>query len=138
MDVGAAPGSWSQVLSKIIFEENSYNNYTGSGYILGLDLQVIIYRKFLIFFKIISPVENVDFLSQADITKATTQAEIRRRLENRKFNAILSDMAPSPCGLFVKIEISKPLLKKNFFYDFSFTLMNKALIIKFKIRGKGS
>lgn len=42
LDVGAAPGSWCQVLKQIIFPENVkiQESVFSSGYILGVDLQV--------------------------------------------------------------------------------------------------
>ncbi|KAH7730211.1 ribosomal RNA methyltransferase [Aphelenchoides avenae] len=47
-----------------------------------------------------SPVEGVELIGQADITRAGTQAEIKRRLGNRRFNAIVSDMAPDATGTY--------------------------------------
>uniref|UniRef100_A0A915DFK8 rRNA methyltransferase 2, mitochondrial n=1 Tax=Ditylenchus dipsaci TaxID=166011 RepID=A0A915DFK8_9BILA len=91
VDVGAAPGSWCQVLSNIIFptdsqKETKVNPLSNSGYILGIDLQPMVL------------LENVDLLGQANITKQPTQEEIRRRLSGRKLNAVFSDMAPNPTG----------------------------------------
>lgn len=42
--------------------------------------------------------DHVDFLSQADITKLATQKEVKRRLDGRWLNVVLSDMAPNPSG----------------------------------------
>lgn len=112
LDIGAAPGSWCQVLQQLIFPNEFESNYdlpdkfssrrsaktkksthnectTGQlddGYILGVDLLQI------------APIDDVDLLCGADITKPATQKEIRRRLNGRKVDLLLSDMAPNPTG----------------------------------------
>ncbi|KAL3102068.1 hypothetical protein niasHS_003477 [Heterodera schachtii] len=103
IDAGAAPGSWCQVLSELIFpnifapkkrtkadERTDECPFVGNeqrqGYILGVDLLTI------------SPIENVDLLCKADFTRRATQTEIRRRLNGRRVDLLLSDMAPNPTG----------------------------------------
>uniref|UniRef100_A0A915P5N8 rRNA methyltransferase 2, mitochondrial n=1 Tax=Meloidogyne floridensis TaxID=298350 RepID=A0A915P5N8_9BILA len=97
LDVGAAPGSWCQVLSELIFPLNPLSsNQTEinknslqevqDGYILGIDLLPI------------SPIDGVDLLCKADFLKPATQTEIIRRLQGRQVNLLLSDMAPNPIG----------------------------------------
>nr|CAD2188494.1 unnamed protein product [Meloidogyne enterolobii] len=97
LDVGAAPGSWCQVLSELIFPLNPlHSNQTEinknglqesqDGYILGIDLLPI------------SPIDGVDLLCKADFLKPATQTEIIRRLQGRQVNLLLSDMAPNPIG----------------------------------------
>uniref|UniRef100_A0A914C9N8 rRNA methyltransferase 2, mitochondrial n=1 Tax=Acrobeloides nanus TaxID=290746 RepID=A0A914C9N8_9BILA len=83
LDVGAAPGSWCQVASQLV---NTPEN-PKLGYILGIDLQTIL------------PLEGVELLSQADITHRTTHIEIRKRLNDRKINVLMSDMAPNASGV---------------------------------------
>ncbi|KAI1729756.1 ftsJ-like methyltransferase domain-containing protein [Ditylenchus destructor] len=85
IDVGAAPGSWCQVLSEIIFPDKLKPGKR-HGYILGVDMQPI------------EPIQNVDLLEKADITRPATHAELQRRLNGRILDVVLSDMAPSPTG----------------------------------------
>lgn len=85
LDVGAAPGSWCQVISEILFPID-VENLIKKSYILGVDIEHI------------SSINHVDLLSQADITKLPTQIEIQKRLNGRWLNLILSDMAPKPTG----------------------------------------
>lgn len=81
VDLGAAPGSWCQVLSELLSPGENQTSY-----VLGVDLQFI------------RPIPGVHLLSLSDITKRTTQNNIKQCLQNRKVDAILSDMAPNPCG----------------------------------------
>ncbi|KAI1717343.1 ftsJ-like methyltransferase domain-containing protein [Ditylenchus destructor] len=80
IDVGAAPGSWCQVLSEIIFPDKLKPGKR-QGYILGVDIQS----------------SNIAS-KKADITRPATHAELRRRLNGRTLDVVLSDMAPSPTG----------------------------------------
>jgi 23S rRNA U2552 (ribose-2'-O)-methylase RlmE/FtsJ len=45
-----------------------------------------------------APIENVDLLCNADITRPATQAEICRRLAGRSIDLLISDIAPNPTG----------------------------------------
>lgn len=84
LDLGAAPGSWSQVASKFIKPK---------GKIIALDLLNL---------KDISKIENIKFF-QADINEIATyelvQEELNSMGEGSKFNVIMSDMAPSLSGI---------------------------------------
>ena len=42
VDIGAAPGSWSQVAAELVFDtsKSSKNKEVKQGYVLGVDLQV--------------------------------------------------------------------------------------------------
>uniref|UniRef100_A0A0K0EYD4 rRNA methyltransferase 2, mitochondrial n=1 Tax=Strongyloides venezuelensis TaxID=75913 RepID=A0A0K0EYD4_STRVS len=80
VDVGCAPGSWSQyIVEKVNLNSNE-------GFVLGVDLKPMI------------PLKGATFLGQSDITKESTHIEIKKLINNRKVNAIVSDMAPNPCG----------------------------------------
>ena len=74
LDLGACPGSWSQVASKII---------TG-GKILSIDI------------KNMSPIKNVNFY-KSDIFEKTTKNKIRDFF-NGKLEVIISDMAADTTG----------------------------------------
>ncbi|CAD5208770.1 unnamed protein product [Bursaphelenchus xylophilus] len=77
LDVGAAPGSWSQV---------AYDCVQPTGYVLGVDLQPL------------KPLDGVEFLSKADIQNPSVQKAIIKRLGDRPVDCLISDMAPSPTG----------------------------------------
>ncbi|VDN43695.1 unnamed protein product [Gongylonema pulchrum] len=68
VDVGAAPGSWCQVVADIV-QPSLYPD----AFILGIDLQ-------------------------ADITAPKTHQNILRLLNGRTVDVVLSDMAPNPTG----------------------------------------
>ena len=74
LDLGASPGSWSQVASKIIT----------SGKILSIDI------------KNMSPIKNVNFYKN-DIFEKTTKNKIRDFF-NGKLDVIISDMAADTTG----------------------------------------
>tara|TARA_B100001121_G_scaffold306873_1_gene327241 strand:- start:10 stop:636 length:627 start_codon:yes stop_codon:yes gene_type:complete len=74
LDLGASPGSWSQVASKIIT----------SGKILSIDI------------KNMSPIKNVNFY-KSDIFEKTTKNKIRDFF-NGKLDVIISDMAADTTG----------------------------------------
>lgn len=84
LDLGAAPGSWSQVASKFIKPK---------GKIIALDLLEL---------KDISKIENIKFF-QADINEDSTFELVKEELDligqGSKFNVIMSDMAPSLSGI---------------------------------------
>ena len=76
VDLGAAPGGWSQIAKEIIGE---------NGKLIGVDILPIL------------PLENVVFL-QADMTKDSTIEEIKKIFENKKVDAVISDMSPDVSG----------------------------------------
>ena len=77
VDLGCAPGSWCQYVSKTI---------PGSKQILGVDLLPM------------DPVENVRFI-QGDFTSQEILAEIQEYLKDRNLDLVLSDMAPNITGI---------------------------------------
>jgi len=76
VDLGAAPGGWSQIAKEIIGE---------NGKLIGVDILPIL------------PLENVVFL-QADMTDDSTIKEIKKIFENKKVDAVISDMSPDISG----------------------------------------
>ena len=84
VDLCAAPGSWSQVLSRVMFEEN--NNDNPNKKIIAVDLQPM------------SPIKNVITL-QADITHPKTLTRILELFGNEKADFVCSDGAPDVTGL---------------------------------------
>jgi len=76
IDLGAAPGSWCQVVTKII---------GGHGRIVAVDLQPI------------EPIDGVTVL-QGDMTDPAVQVQVIETA-GRKVNVVLSDAAPSTTGV---------------------------------------
>ncbi len=79
IDLGSAPGGWSQVLAKRL---------GASATIIAIDLLAM------------EPVSGVTFV-QGDFTRESGLARIRDALNGRMADVILSDMAPSLTGIAV-------------------------------------
>lgn len=76
IDLGAAPGGWSQVAKELVGEH---------GVVIGADLSSI------------TPLSGIQFI-QGDITQAATVEHIRKLMDNRKADVVLSDMSPDISG----------------------------------------
>jgi len=76
IDLGAAPGGWSQVAKEIVGEK---------GTIIGIDLSSI------------KPIPGITFL-QGDMTDQSSIQEIENLLCEKKADAIISDMSPDISG----------------------------------------
>lgn len=76
IDLGAAPGGWSQYVRQIIGKKNK---------IIALDILAI------------EPLEGVDFI-QGDFTENEVLDKLYNVLEGAEINAVLSDMAPNLSG----------------------------------------
>jgi 23S rRNA (uridine2552-2'-O)-methyltransferase len=76
IDLGAAPGGWSQVAKELV------GNH---GTVLGIDLSRI------------SPIEGVTFL-QGDLTEDSTIEKIKQIIGDKKVDVVLSDMSPNISG----------------------------------------
>jgi 23S rRNA (uridine2552-2'-O)-methyltransferase len=76
IDLGAAPGGWSQVAKEIVGEK---------GTVLGIDLSPI------------QPIKGITFL-QGDMTKESSLKELIYLMEEKKADAVLSDMSPNISG----------------------------------------
>jgi 23S rRNA (uridine2552-2'-O)-methyltransferase len=79
VDLGAAPGGWSQVAAKRV---------GAAGKVVAIDLLPM------------EPIPGVVFV-QADFTTAKGLAAIEAALEGRKADMVLSDMAPNMSGIAV-------------------------------------
>ena len=77
VDLGAAPGGWTQVIQHIIGK---------TGHTIALDLLPI------------APIDNVTVI-QGDFTEEATYANLQRVVENQKIDWVISDMAPNICGV---------------------------------------
>lgn len=77
IDIGAAPGSWSEVIASIVGK---------NGKIIAIDLLPI------------NPIVNVDII-QGDFIKKDIQELIYQKLNGKKVDLVLSDMAPNTSGI---------------------------------------
>jgi 23S rRNA (uridine2552-2'-O)-methyltransferase len=77
VDLGAAPGGWSQVAAGLIAEQ---------GMVLATDILPM------------DPLRNVEFL-QGDFTQEAVLEQLLQRLGGRQADLILSDMAPNISGI---------------------------------------
>ena len=77
VDLGAAPGGWSQVLSKKIGLK---------GKVVGIDLLEV------------SPIKGIDFI-QGDFMQEEILNEMVDKLENKPVDLVISDMAPNISGI---------------------------------------
>ena len=102
IDLGAAPGGWSQVAKELVGED---------GTVFGIDLLRI------------EPINGVTFL-QGDLTKEPTLQKIIQICEGNKADILLSDMSPNISGNYSvdqarSIYLCKQALKatENFLKD---------------------
>jgi 23S rRNA (uridine2552-2'-O)-methyltransferase len=79
VDLGAAPGGWSQVAAQRV---------GAAGKVISIDLLPM------------EPITGVTFV-QGDFTNSTALAAIERELAGRKADLVLSDMAPNMSGIAV-------------------------------------
>ena len=77
VDLGAAPGSWSQVVLRAVGQ---------SGRVFALDLLEM------------TPLPGVDFI-QGDFCEDAVLQALEARLDGRKVDVVLSDMAPNISGI---------------------------------------
>lgn len=106
VDLGAAPGGWSQVLSKKIGLK---------GKVVGIDLLEV------------SPIKGIDFI-QGDFMQEEILNEMVDKLENKPVDLVISDMAPNISGIKLvdqqraiylnelALEFAKNHLKQNGFF----------------------
>ena len=76
IDLGAAPGGWSQVAKELVGTD---------GIVIGIDLSSI------------KPLEGIQFL-QGDVTKTETLEQIKTLMNGKNADVILSDMSPDISG----------------------------------------
>lgn len=77
VDLGAAPGGWSQVLAPLVGEK---------GRVIALDLLEM------------EPIRNVTFL-RGDFGEDQVLADLQKALEGRQADLVVSDMAPNISGV---------------------------------------
>jgi 23S rRNA (uridine2552-2'-O)-methyltransferase len=77
VDLGAAPGGWSQVAARAV---------APGGMVIGVDLLEV------------EPLHGVSVI-RGDFTQPEVLAELEKRLEGRQADIVLSDMAPNISGV---------------------------------------
>ena len=77
LDLGAAPGGWSEYVAKVL---------SGKGRVIALDILPM------------DPIPGVEFI-QADFTSVEALAALRQRLEGGRADLVLSDIAPNMSGV---------------------------------------
>jgi 23S rRNA (uridine2552-2'-O)-methyltransferase len=82
IDLGAAPGSWAQVVRKRL----SARDGSLRGRIVALDILPM------------DPVQDVDFI-QGDFRDEAVEAQLAGLLQGQKVDLVLSDMAPNLSGI---------------------------------------
>jgi 23S rRNA (uridine2552-2'-O)-methyltransferase len=88
VDLGSAPGGWSQVAGRLVGDK---------GKVVATDILPM------------DPVKNVDFV-HGDFTDETVLGQILARLEGRKPDLILCDIAPNITGIDVADQASSMYL----------------------------
>jgi 23S rRNA (uridine2552-2'-O)-methyltransferase len=77
VDLGSAPGSWTQVVQRVL---------GNSGQVIALDILPM------------DPLENVAFI-QGDFTEDEPLALLEQKLDGQNVDLVLSDMAPNMSGM---------------------------------------
>jgi 23S rRNA (uridine2552-2'-O)-methyltransferase len=86
VDVGCAPGSWSQICVKAVNSDGA-DKEKPKGVVIGIDkLQIY-------------PIEGATFLGNTDFTTPKAQEKVKSLLDGRLVNCVLSDMAPNATGI---------------------------------------
>ena len=101
LDLGAAPGGWSQVASKIVGK---------SGQVIASDILSI------------EEISGVDFL-QGDFTESSVYEKLLNMTKGQKINTVLSDMAPNMSG---QLSVDQP--KSMYLAELSLDMAIKTLI----------
>ncbi len=82
VDLGSAPGSWSQVArARLTNKDGTFNGRVVAMDILPMD-----------------PIDGVDFL-QGDFREESVEAELKAMVSDGKVEAVVSDMAPNLSGV---------------------------------------
>ena len=101
LDLGAAPGGWSQVASKIVGQ---------NGQVIANDILPI------------NEISGVDFL-QGDFTESSVYEKLLNMTKGQKINTVLSDMAPNMSG---QLSVDQP--KSMYLAELSLDMAIKTLV----------
>lgn len=95
VDLGAAPGGWSQVVLE----------HVGAGNVYALDILPI------------DPIEGVDIIL-GDFTEEAVYTELRKKLGSTKIDLVISDMAPNFSGIR-DIDLPRAVYLAEIAFDFA-------------------
>ena len=116
LDLGAAPGSWSEYASQIIGEQ---------GKIIALDLLPL------------EPIAGVTFV-QGDFTEQETLDRLLALTDDRRFDLVLSDMAPNLSGMD-SVDQPRSIYLAELAFDLAENFLNSTGIFVIKLfQGAGS
>lgn len=118
IDIGAAPGSWLQVILEKTVSSKKHST------VIGVDLQEI------------EEIEGVHLI-QGDFTHESTINQINEILDGRKFDVILSDMAASSTGM-PDVDHDRIIMLCEMVYDFSIENLNKGGTVVVKVLRGGT
>jgi 23S rRNA (uridine2552-2'-O)-methyltransferase len=116
MDLGSAPGGWSQVAGKLVGEK---------GRVLATDILPM------------DPLKNVDFI-QGDFTEAAVVQQLLDWLGGAKFDLIISDIAPNLTGIDSADQASSMYFLELALDTVSKTLKPGAAFVAKMFQGSGS
>lgn len=102
VDLGAAPGGWSQIVSKLV---------KPTGQVIALDLLPI------------EPIDGVDII-QGDFTDDEVATDLLTRLAPAKVHWVISDMAPNMSGNEI-IDIPRSMYLAELALDFALQVLQK-------------
>lgn len=124
IDVGAAPGSWSQICVKAV-NSNGADKNKSKGVVIGIDkLQIY-------------PIDGATFLGNMDFTTVPAQERIKTLLNGKKANCVLSDMAPNATGVrSLDQECIMELARSVFHFAQQVSAPNACLLIKIWANGE--
>jgi 23S rRNA (uridine2552-2'-O)-methyltransferase len=116
LDLGAAPGGWSEYASQIVGEQ---------GKIIALDLLPL------------DPIAGVTFV-QGDFTEQETLDRLLALTDDRRFDLVLSDMAPNLSGMD-SVDQPKSIYLAELAFDLAENFLNSTGIFVVKLfQGAGS
>ena len=116
LDLGAAPGGWSEYASTIIGEQ---------GKIIALDLLPM------------EPIAGVTFV-QGDFTEQETLDQLLELIGDRRFDLVLSDMAPNLSGVG-SVDQPKSIYLAELAFDLAENFLNSTGVFVVKLfQGAGS
>jgi len=110
LDLGAAPGSWSEIAAKLIGK---------TGKIVAVDILPI------------KPIDNVKII-QGDFTQTATQNNVLAELKGNLADVVLSDIAPNTSGIgSIDHDLSINLVKTV--YNFAIKILKSQGVLLVKV-----
>lgn len=102
VDLGAAPGGWTQILAERVGE---------SGSVIASDILPM------------DSIADVQFV-QGDFTEQKVMDELLKIIHGRSFDLVISDMAPNMSGI-KSVDIARSMYLAELAFDFAFQVLGK-------------